>query len=139
MRTLCTTLALALLVACGGDNSNSPKTLAGSYTLNTVGGHALPAVVFTATNYTLEVTAGTVALNGSGSFTDSYTLRENDAGTITTTTIPCNGSWTQTGSTITLTETVTSDCGDTGTATWDGSNRLTINWDGLGVPAVHIR
>ena len=139
MRTAAITLALALLVGCDNDESNAPKNLAGTYTLSTVGGASLPAVIFSEANYTLEVTGGGVTLNSNGTFSDSYAFRENDAGSITTATVPCSGNWTQTGNTITLTETVTSECGDTGTATWDGSNRLTLTWDGVGVPAVHIR
>ena len=132
-------IAIVLLAGCGNDNSTSPKTIAGTYTLNTVGGQGLPAVVYSETNYTLEVTGGAVSLNSDGTFSDTYTLRENDAGTVNTATIPCTGVWTQSGNNISLTETTTADCGDTGDGTWDGSNTVTIDWGSLGVPAVHKR
>jgi hypothetical protein len=139
MRTVITTLALALLVGCSGDNSNSPKTIEGTYTLSSIAGDNLPALIYSETNYTLEITAGAVNLNADGTFSDTYTIRENDAGTVNTTTIPCTGSWNQTGDHVSLIETVTADCGDTGSGTWDGSNSLTIDWGNIGLPAVHTR
>jgi hypothetical protein len=138
MRTICISFALALLAGCS-DNSTSPKTIDGTYTLTSIAGGGLPAIIDSETDYTLEITAGSVTLNTNGTFTDTYTLRENDAGTVTTTTIPCTGSWLQTGNDLSLVETVTDDCGDTGSGTWDGSNSVTIDWAGLGVPAVHTR
>lgn len=140
MRTINCTLALALLVGCGGgDKAAAPKTVHGTYPLVTFNGSALPAVYVQAPGYKLEVTAGTITLNANGSFTDSYSFRETEGTTVTNTTIPCGGTWAQSGNTLTLQETASADCGDTATASWDGNNTLTVNWQGAGVPAVHRR
>ena len=138
MRTVCITLALALLAGCGSD-SNAPKSVDGSYTLTSVGGHSLPANIYSETDYTLDVTKGSVELHENGTFTDSYDFSENDAGAITTATVPCSGTWTRLGNNIALGETVTGDCGDHGTGSWDGSNTVTITWESIGLPAVYSK
>jgi hypothetical protein len=135
------TLAALVLVAAVGcsDSSTGPRTITGTYPLLNINGDALPALIDQSTNYTLEVTEGTISLGSNGTFTDSYTLRENDAGTIRTVTIPCSGNWTRSGNDVQLEETASSSCGDYATGTWDGSNTLTVTWDSFGLPAVHRR
>ena len=139
MRARLLTIALAALVVGCGDSSTGPKTITGTYPLRSVNGDALPALVYQETNYTLEVTEGTISLGSNGRFTDSYTLRENDNGAIQTATIPCSGTWTRSGNAIQLQEDQTTSCGDYGTGSWDGSNTLTVTWDSFGVPAEHRR
>lgn len=138
MRTRLCILALALVVGCS--DSNAPRrTITGTYPLININGDPLPSLVYQETNYTLEVTDGTISLGSNGTFTDSYTIRENDNGTVSSYTIPCSGTWSRSGNNLTLQETTTADCGDYATATWDGSNTLTVDWESLGVPAVHRR
>lgn len=138
MRAAIALLALVAVVGCGKDSSG-PKTLPGTYPLRSVDGRNLPAMVLQSPGYSLEVTDGTITLNANGTFTDSYSFRENDGGTVTNVTIPCAGTWSQSGNSITLEETASGNCGETGTATWDGNSTLTINWAGLGAAVVHRR
>ena len=141
MRRLLSILATAALAACGGgDDSSAPRQLPGTYPLVSANGRALPAVLYEEPGYKLEVTAGTITLAASGSFSDSYTIRETIDGVVQPLDeIPCYGSWTRSGNTVTLSEIVTNECGDDATATWDGNNTLTVTWDGVGVPIVHRR
>lgn len=141
MRTRLAMLCLATLAACGGgDDSPAPKQLAGTYPLVSADGRSLPAVLYEDATYKLEVTAGTITLVANGSFSDSYTIRETIDGVVQPVeVIPCHGSWTRSGNTVTLSEIVTDVCGDDATATWDGDNTLTVTWAGLGVPIVHRR
>ena len=141
MRRLLSTLAIAAVAACGGgDDPAAPQQLPGTYPLVSANGRSLPAVLYEEPGYKLEVTAGTITLNGNGSFSDSYSIRETLDGTPQPVeVIPCNGSWTRSGNTVTLSEIVTDVCGDDATATWDGNNTLTVTWDGVGVPIIHRR
>lgn len=139
MRRLLSILTLTALAACGGDDPQAPKQLPGTYPLVGVNGRSLPAVVHEEPGYKLEITAGTITLATSGSFSDSYTIRETIDGVVQPDEIPCHGSWTRSGNTVALSEIVTNVCGDDATATWDGDNTLTVTWDDLGVPVVHRR
>lgn len=140
MRTISLALALAVLSACGGsDKTTGPKTVPGSYSLNNVNGSGLPAVYYQEPGYKLEVTAGAINLSANGSFTDTYSFRETDGATVTSVTVPCQGTWAQSGSNIVLQEVSTADCGDQATTIWDGNNTLTVTWASVGVPAVHKR
>ena len=140
MRRLLSTLAIATLAACGGDDPAAPRQLPGTYPLVSANGRSLPAVVHEEPGYKLEITAGTITLATSGSFSDSYTIRETIDGVVQPIDeLTCHGSWTRSGNSVTLSEIVTSECGDDATATWDGDNSLTVTWDDLGVPVVHRR
>ena len=141
MRRLLSILALAAFAACGGgDDPPAPRQLPGTYPLVSANGRSLPAVVQEEPGYKLEITAGTITLAASGSFSDSYTIRETIDGVVQAPDeIPCHGSWTRSGNSVTLSEIVTNVCGDDATATWDGDNTLTVTWDDLGVPVVHRR
>lgn len=141
MRFPTAVLALTLLAGCGGDKPGGPKTLPGTYPLVSFDGRNLPAVVFQSGTFKAEVTAGTITMNANGTFSDSYSFRETDDGTVTNTTIPCSGTWAQSGNTIALEETASGsgDCGSVGSGSWDGNNTLTIEWNGAGGAVVHRR
>jgi hypothetical protein len=139
MRTAVATFALVALVAgCGGD-SNSPKSIPGTYTLQTVGGDTPPTVIYTEPNYSISVLDGEVLIRNNGTFRDIYTLQENDAGTISTQTFTCEGTYTRSGNSVTLEENDTSGCGEYGDGTWDGNNTLSIDWSFIPATAVHRR
>ncbi|HEX2781358.1 MAG TPA: hypothetical protein VHM30_17785 [Gemmatimonadaceae bacterium] len=139
MRARLCTLALAAVVLGCGDSS-SPKSIAGSYPLVSVDGHSVPTIAIQETGYTLEVLSGNVTINANGTFADTYTIRETlNATTFPPATIACNGTWTRSGNDLILEETATNVCGDYGSATWDGNNTITIDWQSLGVPVVHRR
>lgn len=76
------------LVACG-DDSTGLEEIAGTYTLRSIGGEELPAVVDEVGIVLAEVTAGSVTLDVDGTCTSSFTTRrEMVDGTVTTTTDP---------------------------------------------------
>ena len=72
------------LVACGFDVTD-PGSVSGTYTLRTVNGDILPAVLLQeVTTSLLEVTAGSGTLNQDLTCSLSLTLRETEDGTVTT-------------------------------------------------------
>ncbi len=71
------------LVGCG-DGSVSPADVAGTYTLLSVDGEGLPAVLAESIDFLFEVTAGSVTLNADLTCSHSVTERETDQGTVTT-------------------------------------------------------
>ena len=120
--------------ACGGSDSStgphgSPSdTIAGSFTLSTVNTSALPATILSDPGtYSLQITAGSVVLQGNGQqFIMSLTQKETVGTAVSTYVDSTRGTWTQLTGTITLT--MTSSAG-TSTGAWDGTN-LTIVQDG---------
>ena len=63
MRKLVLSAVLAVLVACGGDATGPNASLYGNYTLRTVDGNNVPAVVYQDTLEKDELTAGNINLN----------------------------------------------------------------------------
>lgn len=139
MRTAVASLALVALVAgCGGD-SNSPRSIPGTYNLETVGGAPPPTVIYSEPNYSISVLDGEVLIRNNGTFRDIYKLEENDAGAVRSQDFICEGTYTRSGNSITLQEEITSGCGENGDATWDGNNTLSIDWSFIPGTAVHRR
>lgn len=137
MRNISMMIAAALLVACS--DSTAPAVINGTYTLRTLRGDPLPAVVREGTNYAFKITAGSITLNGDLTFSDSYSFWEYNAGTVTTGTVPCTGSWHPTSETMfSLNEIPVNGCGMTGVGEWDGRNRVAVAWDVIGT-GVHGR
>ena len=139
MRAARYSLALALLIACGGDDSTGPRSIAGSYVLRSINGDPVPILAYEEPDYKVEIVSGNVVLDADGSFTDTHVLRETDGATITVATIPCTGTWTQSGNSLLLSEDVSNDCGVEAGVEWDGSNTLTVDWGFLGIEAVYRR
>ena len=139
MRKLSCLLLLATLAACGGDDSSSPRSLPGTYTLRTADGRIVPAIVYEEPGYRFEILSGAIRLETNGSFSDTYTIRETDGANVTQETFDCDGTWTRSGNTVNLEEFESLDCGDFGTGTWDGNNSLTIQWALLDFTGVHRR
>jgi hypothetical protein len=67
-----------LLVACGGDSATGPSSVAGSYTLRTVNGGGLPAVVFLTAAEKGEIVSSSIALAGDNSWSGDLTIRDTD-------------------------------------------------------------
>ena len=92
------------LVACG--ESTGPESHFGTYTLQTVNGEGLPAVIDESEDppYLREVTAGSITLNEDLSCGTSRSLRDTEDNTITGTTVSvCTYALSSEGS-ITLTD-----------------------------------
>ncbi len=94
------------MVGCGGDDVFSPESVAGTYTLQTLNGDALPAVRGEIGTSFTEVTAGSIILNENLSCSTSLSLRVTGGSTVTTGTAErvCTYALTSEGS-ITLTDT----------------------------------
>ena len=63
-----------LLVACGGDKATGPEPVAGSYTLRTVNGAALPATYYQDDVEKDQFFAGTITLAADHSWTGSLSV-----------------------------------------------------------------
>lgn len=63
-----------LLVACGGDKTTGPATVAGSYTLRTVNGATLPATFYQDDVEKDQFFAGSIALAADNSWTGSLSV-----------------------------------------------------------------
>ena len=135
-------LAGSLCVAACDDSNNlnfvTPLNALGTFTLVTVNGNALPAVVADTVSPPLTITAlsGSIVINANNTFSDVVALEQNVGGIITNSTRSCTGTWTSTGNTLTFVEAATSGCGRTFTGILNGR---TLTASVLGVPAVFIR
>lgn len=95
-----------LVIACGGDSAVAPESVAGSYTLQTVNGNALPAVFYQDTQEKDEFVSGSVALSADNSWNGRLVLRGTD---LTTSqefsfTAPIGGTYSLKSGSITLTD-----------------------------------
>jgi hypothetical protein len=124
MRKLLALACLAVFVACS--DSTSPTSIAGTYSLTTVNGVALPFVV-QASGPKIELLSDQIILNAGGTFSESENLRYTNGTAVTTQTSTDAGTYTVSGTAITFL--FTSD-GSTGTATLSG-NTLTVAANGL--------
>ena len=132
MRKLIGSILLAMVVACGGDKATGPNaSITGNYTLRTVNGNTVPAVVFQNTTEKEELTAGNVNLNADRTWSGALSLRSTNLtnGATATLSLPANGTYTNNNGSITLTD-ASDNSQLTGTV---GGGTLTIVGDtGLG-------
>jgi hypothetical protein len=123
-RLLVTTFALAttLLAGCGSDGSTAPTqaSLAGSWSLSTINGSPLPFVL-QASGPKIEIMSDEFTVSADGTFTESTVARVTDGTTVSTITIPDNGTYTLNGTAAVFTF---SD-GSSGTGTVSG-NTFTV-------------
>jgi hypothetical protein len=125
--------AVALLAACGGDNSTGPQNanVAGTYNLTTVNGAALP--------YTVPHTTGTeIVEEASATLNADSTYSVLATGTVdgSTSTIAADaGHYTVSGSQVTFTSTIISSAQYTASAT---SSTLTATIPGAFVGSSDI-
>ena len=136
--------ALVLVTAaCGDDDDPSaPTNVAGTYTLTTVNGHALPTTVYEGDDpgfqYKFEVLAGELQLDADGTFQDFTEIRETiDNGTPETSDQILTGTWTRTGNTLTLTD--EDDDSYTLTVQNDGSLVQTDDLGGVQLTARYVK
>src|SRR5438105_15543976 len=96
-----------LLVACGGSTAAGPETLSGTYTLRTVDGKTVPAVVFQDSQERDEVLSGSITLSSDKSWSGILAVRATDltSSQVFPQTFPIGGTYTVSGGSITLTDT----------------------------------
>ena len=132
MRKLIGSILLAMVVACGGDKATGPNaSITGNYTIRTVNGNTVPAVVFQNTTEKEELTAGNINLNADRTWSGSLSLRSTNLtnGATATLSLPANGTYTNNNGSLTLTD-ASDNSQLTGTV---GGGTLTIVGDtGLG-------
>lgn len=106
MRRFVLACAALTLLACGGGDSTGPVASAeGSWSLQTVGGSALPYTYAfdAATSHRLEVLSDVFDIRSDGTYTETFTTRETQGTTVTTATATDDGTWSQNGKTVTVT------------------------------------
>jgi hypothetical protein len=95
------------LGACSGDGATGPggipATPEGTYALNTVDSKPLPFMMYSDTGFTLEVTAGSIAITSNGKWVSKITSRETVAGFASTYIDSTWGTWVVAGGTATFT------------------------------------
>lgn len=117
MRRLVLALSAVSLLACGDSSGPGSSSAVGTWNLVTVNGSPLPYTAFLIQpSYRLEIVSAQFIAAENGTYVGSVTIRETENGTVTTTTEPDNGTWSQAGNTVTVTD---SD-GITSTATISG-------------------
>jgi hypothetical protein len=133
MRRLTVFLAL-LAIACGSDSSTAPGgTIAGTWSLKTINGTSLPFVLAQTGTNKAEIVGDVYVISGTGSFTQTTTVRTTTNGVATTQSVADAGTYTLNGTAITVR--YNSD-GSTATGSWSG-NTITVTQDGLA--AVYTR
>ncbi|HEX6627238.1 MAG TPA: lipocalin family protein [Gemmatimonadaceae bacterium] len=106
MRRLVLACAAVTLLACGGGDSTGPVASAeGTWSLQTVGGTALPYTYAydAVTQHRAEVLSDVFVFSADGSYTETFTTRDTQGTTVTTETATDAGTWSQSGKTVTVT------------------------------------
>lgn len=99
MRRLVAGLTLAVaLIGCG--DSTGPQSITGTYTLTTILGLPLPAIVVQVPGDEVQVTAGSLTLNSDKTWNASVTQKETTTAGTTTSTLTSTGTYSVSGNTI---------------------------------------
>ena len=136
MRIIRAALIAVLLAGCS--DSTAPAVINGTYPLRTYRDQPLPGVVSEVTDHSVQITGGSITINGDLTFQSSYSLLKYDYDTFSTAVVECAGHWTPTetspqgGHLFTIAAASTPGCDDFGIGEWDRPNRLTIVWTFLG-------
>jgi hypothetical protein len=128
MRKALVALAAIALLGCGGDSTGVNASAVGTWNLQTVNGSALPyTAVFVANPlYKLEILSDVFVVRSDGSYTETFTSRETNGATVTTTAEDDTGTWVQNNAALT----VTASDGTPSSGAISG-NTATINTQGL--------
>ena len=129
-RALALTAVVLAASGCGGDSSTAPQTLAGTYTLRTVNGTAVPAT-FTEAGGSLRINSGNIVINSGSTFSRTANYTTTVSGQSNTTNSVCTGTYTQNGNSVSFDEATSSnpDCGGVYNGTWTNGNTLTVAFD----------
>lgn len=108
MRKIFTSLlaaAVAVTAACGGDSSTGPAAnVAGTYLLQTVNSNALPITVYQDSTQKIEVLSDKYTLATAGTYTNQTVVRTTQGGTASSDTLSYDGTYKQSGNSVTLTD-----------------------------------
>ena len=96
-------LFAAAVLACGDSTSPGAESIEGVYTLQTINGGALPAVVYENEAGKIEVVASAITLGPGTKWSISVTARATVEADVSTNTETLDGTWSRSGSTLTLT------------------------------------
>ena len=94
-------ILLAASLACG-DDSTSPGTIEGLYTLRTIGGKPLPSVIAEDSVEKTELTSGSITLGANSVFTLALAFRRTNGIQAIESSGTSPGKWTRSGSTVTM-------------------------------------
>ena len=101
MRKLFAMVALAALVACGGDSVTNPSAdqVTGTYTLQSIDGDQLP-VTYQSGGNSLTITSDVLTVADNGTWTETYSYRQTINGQTSNGTGADGGTWTRAGSNV---------------------------------------
>ena len=117
--------AVAFAVACGSDSPTGPAvSIAGTWTLQTVNGSALPFIIAQIGQDKVELLSDVFVVSETGSFTETSTVRMTQNGVVTTNSAADAGSYTVNGTAVSLH--FNSD-NSTATASWSGNTMTTTD------------
>jgi hypothetical protein len=100
--------------------------LVGVFNLSTVNANTLPATILSDSAYSLAVVSATMTMQTGGHFVLAIATRETVDGNVSLYSDTTTGTWSATGSTITLTRAAD---GSVFTATWDGTHLAVTQMD----------
>ena len=126
MRKLIGALLLVAATACKGGESTGPgggsASLAGTYSLQTANGKAVPTIAIQDLSGTFEVLSGKVVLNANSTYMDILSYRTTASGSTDpqTLTDTLQGTYVQLGDNVTL----TSSGGSVYSMSWIDGNKL---------------
>jgi hypothetical protein len=128
MRKALIALAAVALLGCGGDSTGPVASPVGTWNLESVGGAPLPYTVLFVANplHKLEILSDVFEARADGTYTETFTQRETDGTTVTTTSDGDTGTWVQHNASLTLTS---SDQSTTSAAI--SGNTITVSAAGL--------
>lgn len=129
-------LLVAFTAACS-DSTGPEASVTGTYTLRSINGANVPVVVYQEGTYREEVQSGSITINSNNTFSATHTIRFVDGTDSMTATQTCTGTYSRNGSSMTLDEAVTADCGGIYNATMVGSS-ITVAYDAT-VQAVYSK
>ena len=92
--------------ACGGGDSSGPPSIAGIYTLQTVNNAALPFTTSEDATYKAEILSWVVTLSANNTYSFVFRGRSTDNGVPTENTITSTGTYTVSGSSVEMVDSV---------------------------------
>ncbi len=121
-------LGTGATAACSDSTGPNPDALAGAYQLTSINGQPLPFLwLFEDADNQVSFVSGIVTLNADLSFVDETEFSVTEDGQTRTDQLVASGAWSLEENIVTF----SAEGGETYTMTWNGSNRLTQNFQGL--------